>query len=376
MKKQSISILLLVPMLLTSCGSNNTDPVSLPNKGTEITAEEGKSKFKQSYDAVATSDDAKSTSDAIEFSLSDGSFGFDVDLSTKGSDGKETTPKIKGGFHFADFDASVAIKGITSKSADDVKGYMSLSFSLDYDLTFDGLTLGLGGTTSFKKEKTTYKVEAFFNKDGFYANFSDANVLSLVKGFVGTNYSEILGNGKYYLPATITDSSLPIVEATTEDDSAYNTLEPVVFNMSTEGTFKSHGNDTYSYSYSIDSTKIKEELDEAKKALSDGVNGDLTLNTYVSLLNYLTVDTSSSLDYAVIFNTTKGISSVGFKDTIKLNYKDLTGMSGTVSASASLKASVNVGTSVTVKEVTNKDTYTNIGTFDNNYDTDGDITID
>ncbi len=355
MKKQNISILFLIPMMLTSC-NNNSSPVALPNKGTEITAEEGKAKFKQSYDASVASDN--SSSDAFQFSFSNVSFTLDADVSAK--DGETSSTVAKFSFKLTDLSATFAIKGLTSNNADDIKGYMGLEFSLEYNYEVDASLISMAsGTLSGKLEKKKYEINAYFDKSALYLDLSNENVLALLKS-INKNYVTSpfnSGNGKYYIDSPFANSQLPLVKSSDVDVESYTKFESSFINMESEGTFKSHGNDTYSYSYSLDGSKINSEFEKLKNADID-TSGNQSLNIGLSLMKNVSIDSSSKLEYAAIFNTNKGITSIGYNEDMKLNYGDTSSnISGTITSTSSAKLSFDYGSGVTVKEVGDKSGY-------------------
>lgn len=351
MKKHNISLLLLVPMMLTSCNSN-ANAVGLPNKGTEITAEEGKAKFKQSYDAKATSEEG--SNDAFELSLSNVSFNLDLDISTKDSDGKATTPYTKFSFKLSDLSVSFAMKGLTSSKAEDIKGYMGIEFTLEYNYEAKNGIGFASSTVTSKLEKKKYSVDAYLDSTAIYFDLSNENVLNLLKSTVKNFYPDISSsNGLYYIENQISDNELPLIKASDVDVSSYTKIESSIINMENEGTFKSHGNDTYSYSYSMNGTKLNEEINKNVNSSSSS-SVDLILN----YAKYITVDSNSKFEYAVIYNTNKGISSIGYNEDLNLNFNDTDkNLSGTITSSSSAKLSFDYGSGVKVKELSDKSGY-------------------
>lgn len=353
MKKSKISCLLLLPLMLAGCSSS--DPVALPNKGTEISATEGKAKLKQSYDASVSSEEG--SADAFEISLSNVSFTIDANISAKDSEGKETSPYAKLNFQLTDLSISAGMKGLTSTNADDIKGYMGIEFTLafDYELDMSQSSFMTSKVTS-KFEKKKYAINAYFDKTAFYFDFSNENVMNLIKDLTKNNPTFSIGSGKFYADSPFADAELPLLKKSDVDAEDYSKIESSILNMDSEGTFKSHGNDIYSYSYSIDGSKLNEEV--KKQDIDTDFSGNQSISALLNIKDFITVDSSSKVEYALVFNTTKGISSVGYKEDLKLNYKnEKANMSGTITSSSSAKLSFNYGSGITIKEVDDKSSY-------------------
>lgn len=104
--KKNLFLLTILPLLLTGCNKSVT---KLPNKGTEISAEEGKAQLKKAY-AVDAAPKEDSASDAIGISVKDVNFGISGDISISSS-GKATGAKIKESA--SDFGLEIAAKGLT-----------------------------------------------------------------------------------------------------------------------------------------------------------------------------------------------------------------------------------------------------------------------
>lgn len=353
MNKNKISFLLLLPLMLTSCSSSN--PVALPNKGTDISAAEGKAKLKQSYDASVDSEE--NSTDAFEISLSDVSFTLDANLTTKDSEGKETSPYAKLSFQLTDLSISLGMKGLTSTNADDIKGYMGIEFTLAFDYEADTSKTNLiANKVSTKFEKKKYAINAYFDKSAFYLDLSNENVKNLIESLNKNNPTFSIGSGKYYIDSPFADAELPLLKKSDSDTSSYAKIESSFINMDSEGTFKNHGDDIYSYSYSIDGTKLSEEV--KNQDIDKDFSSSQSISSLLSLSDSITIDSSSKVDYALIFNTQKGISSIGYKEDLKMNYKnDYTNMSGTITSSSSAKLSFNYGSGITIKEVDDKSSY-------------------
>lgn len=353
MKKQKISFLLLFPLMLTSCSSS--DPVALPNKGTDISATEGKAKLKQSYDASVDSEE--SSTDAFEISLSNVSFTIDANLSAKDSEGKETSPYMKLSFQLTDLSITLGAKGLTSTNADDIKGYMGIEFTLAFDYEADlSQTSLMTNKISTKFEKKKYAINAYFDKDAFYLDLSNENVLNLIKDLNKNNPTFNIGSGKYYVDSPFANADLPLLKKSDKDTETYSKIESSILNMETEGTFKSHGDDIYSYSYSIDGKKLSETIENQN--IDESFSGSQSIISQFNFTDSISIDSSSKVDYALIFNTKKGVSSIGYKEDLKLNYKnDKTNMSGTITSGSSAKLSFNYGSGITIKEAGDKSDY-------------------
>ena len=353
MKKNKIFFLLLFPLMLTGCTSS--DPVALPNKGTDISSTEGKAKLKQSYDASV--DSKEGSSDAFEISLSNVSFSIDANLSAKDSEGNETSPYAKLNFQLTDLSISLGMKGLTSTNADDIKGYMGIEFTLAFDYEADmSRTSLLTNKVSSKFEKKKYAINAYFDKTAFYLDLSNENVLNLIKDINKNNPTFSIGSGKYYIDSPFDESDLPLLKKSDADTDTYAKIESSFLNMDSEGSFKSHGNDIYSYSYSIDGKKLSDQV--KKQDIDTDFTGSQSISTLLNFTDSLSIDSSSKLDYTLIFNTTKGISSIGYKEDLKLNYKnDYTNMSGTITSSSSAKLSFNYGNGISIKEINDKSSY-------------------
>lgn len=341
--KKNLFLLTILPLLLTGCNKSVT---KLPNKGTEISAEEGKAQLKRAY-SVDAAPKADSASDAIGISVKDVNFGISGDISVSSS-GKATGAKISASA--SDFGLEIAAKGLTGKKADDLELYARGKGKLSYDVTVSGLTTNVSSSDEINLDASRY-----CDNNNFYFDLSNSNLGKILGPLFS---STVLDPGKYKVvnPYKVTDDERPLISVEDCDGIDYSEFEEFLISGADKGVFKSHGHDVYSYSYSYTGAEmnsyIKKSLRNAiDKANSDGIKITITEADIDKARKRISFDDSTELSFAAIFNSKKGIQSIASVRNYKVNFD-----SGTeLDANTNIKGSLEQKTSYKIEFTRGKD---------------------
>lgn len=327
--KKNLFLLTILPLLLTGCNKSVT---KLPNKGTEISAEEGKAQLKRAY-SVDAAPKEDSASDAIGISVKDVNFGISGDISISSS-GKATGAKIKESA--SDFGLEIAAKGFTGKKADDLELYARGKGKLSYDVTVSGLTTNVSSSDEINLDASRY-----CDNDNFYFDLSNSNLGKILGPLFS---STVLDPGKYKVvnPHKVTDDERPLISVEDCDGIDYSEFEEFLINGADKGVFKSHGHDVYSYSYSYTGAEmnsyIKKSLRNAiDKANSDGIKIPITEADIDKARKRVSFDDSTELSFAAIFNSKKGIQSIASVRNYKVNFDSGTELDANTNIKGSLE---------------------------------------
>ncbi len=341
--KKNLFFLTMLPLLLTGCNKSIT---KLPNKGTEISAEEGKAQLKKAY-SVDAEQKEDADSDAIGFAVKDVNFGISGDISVT-SYGQATGAKFS--VNASDFGLEVAAKGLTGKKADDLEFYARGKGKLSYDATRSGLATNVSA-----KDDIDLDASRYFDNDNYYFDLSNSN-LGKVLGPLFS--SSVLDPGKYKMvnPNKITDDDRPLISVEDSDGIDYSEFEEFLVNGADKGVFKSHGNDVYSYSYSYTGAErnsyikkiIRNVVDEAN---SEGDKINITEADIDEARKRISFDDSTELSFAAIFNSKKGIQSIASVRNYKVNLDTGTNLD----ANTNIKGSLEQKTSYKIEFTRGKD---------------------
>lgn len=327
--KKNLFLLTILPLLLTGCNKSVT---KLPNKGTEISAEEGKAQLKRAY-SVDAAPKADSASDAIGISVKDVNFGISGDISVSSS-GKATGSKISASA--SDFGLEIAAKGLTGKKADNLEFYARGKGKLSYDVTVSGLTTNVSSSDEINLDASRY-----CDNDNFYFDLSNSNLGKILGPLFS---SSVLDPGKYKVvnPYKVTDDERPLISVEDCDGIDYSEFEEFLISGADKGVFKSHGHDVYSYSYSYTGAEmnsyIKKSLRNAiDKANSDGIKITITEADIDKARKRISFDDSTELSFAAIFNSKKGIQSIASVRNYKVNFDSGTELDANTNIKGSLE---------------------------------------
>lgn len=358
-KKYSFAVLLL-PLLLTSCGN---DATKLPNKGTEITAEEGKTQLKKAFAVDAeVKDDA--SEDALGISIKDVSLGIDGNRTISGS--KPSGLKLNASV--SDIGLELAVKGFTSTHADDLEYYARATGKVSYKANYTESTKSTEYSKNLNLDSSVYA-----DNEERYLDLSNSDLVEVIGPLTKVL---TLPKGKYKTdnPLHFSDSNRPLISVDkTSNDSAicYNQFEEFLVSGAEKGVFKSHGNDVYSYSYTLNAEDFKNQIRKALENIFgqaaptyDRDSTDITNKNREEIKKSLTVDNDSKVSFSAVFNSKKGIQSIGYSgnfkvsvDTTSIVEKDGAVVKGELSQKSTYKIEFTRGKDVVLHGVTNKDSY-------------------
>lgn len=303
LRKQNIALVLL-PLLLVSCGdSTSNNETKLPNSGTVVTADIGKTQLKKAFASTANLDE---NNDAIGLKVSGAH--LETAVETNVSYSGITVGKIAASFKLTNGTFNVGVKGMTGDKAADFKAYAGASVNVNGNLSITSNTPDSTGTmqesTTTRNYDGTYSVSASIDNSTLYADLSNKEVFSLANTFLSTQMITLPTSGKIKTALDMKDSDFPLITSsdTEELDKAYQEFYQ---SLPEGGTYKDHGNDVYSYSGTVTGEELNKYLGD-DTSVSDSLSADLSF------------DAASSYDYALIFND-KGFESFGIECTAKLN---------------------------------------------------------
>jgi hypothetical protein len=315
-KKLSL-IALVFPLALTSCKTAAQNAVALPSQGTVITAEEGKKQLASSFTAEAASD-------AIGFSISNASLSGSASLSV--SLGSQSISSMNGSFSLGTTDISAGISGLTGTTVAGLKASARASSVIKASYTENSAVSST--TTTFANG--SYSAACYIQDGNFYADLSNENVQKLVSTLVAslsslTNVTSL--PEKVMSPLSLKDSDFPLVNATKAQE-AYDDFNKTLENLSldTEGTYRSHGKDTYSYSLSMTGKTLTEMVNAAKTSsstatsasASSAISGGMTLPFDMGSIG-LTFSDNSYYDFTLVYDV-NGLVSLGFGIDLSVSY--------------------------------------------------------
>lgn len=224
--------------------------------------------------------------------------------------------------------------GLTSKNADDVKGSMDISFDGGLKVS---MGTGLVPTTLGNVDYKDVKVNGYLESKYLYMDLSDS-ALELFNSYYKV-MSLLMGTSSDFTPSSkmktqvIDDStSLPLLqlsEGTTYDDVTNS------FVVEGKGTYTSYGNGEYAYTVLLKGEDLNSEEVTYTKDSFEGMT--------------------------IVYNESIGIKSIA----MDMNYTstqsiDYTSEPLKMVVDATLKFDVLYGKDVTIKTVSNKDSYTEI----------------
>lgn len=355
MKRKNIIPLLVLPLLLTSCGSSN--PTALPNKGTQISAADGKANFKKAYQATETA--VVTNNGAAKASIEDGYVTMDYSTETKVQN--NVTFSSTGSFEIRDFNLTLAANGLTSSDINDYHFYGHTGFKAKYDFE----STGYGANTSSKMDEKTYSADVYDDKDYTYVDLSQGDTLNMVKSIV-TGYGSYSGglmvdlkDGKLKLGKDTSDSWHPYISTEISEDD-FAEAEKFLLTEEEDGVYKDHGNGTYSYSYSLNGNDINKQEEN-----NDTDENSSTVQQSFGNSN-MNFNSSSSVEYAIVYSEKTGITSIGLKGDITFSFANQydngenSGYSNTSSyhLTFGLKLSFTYRGNIDVKTVSDPDSYT------------------
>lgn len=362
MKKNNIRTMLLSVMLLSlaSCDNAATYNGGEVKKGKVITVQEAK----EVMDEAASS---MQSEDALSLSMKNASYHSSYEIEKNIPLGKEHTINLK-----ADGDTSLknitfeaAMKGLTSDKKEDVKA--SLTGSADIDI--HGKTSGKGVENSYQTPKGKASLNFYVDGTMNYLDLSDNNLQSVISTTTKNNIfnkeftSQWTGMKKVAFNNGLEDDDMPLLTKESINHLTYKVSQKIEDIASKGGTIKAleHDDGTYSYSVSAkdleDASSFKDEIpDDVEDSLEDGIDEGFTpdIESNINVNEY---------SIAFVFDKT-GIRSIGATIDIDASYNmKFTTMGATFTSDAKYTYAVNFRLdfaskdNVTVKEVTDKDTY-------------------
>lgn len=363
--KLNLAVLPLLALLLTGCNKNGV--TDLPNKGEEITVTEGRNQFKQAYLANITPVDDVS---AIGVKRSNISFGINGERTTT-QDSAATGIKAKA--ELSDAALEFAAKGFAGTKTDDLELYAKAAGKLSYSMAVTSSYLGTNQTTS-AADTRSLNIETHVLHDKTYLDTTGSDLGNLSKGDGLGGRTITRPVGKFYTAspfASVTDERMPIISAdnTDSDFIDYDKVNEIVTARTDKGVFKSHGNDIYSYSYTLTGQDIRDFVIDSIKKAQEGQNQQVSDEQFGQFRKILSVDKDSKISYAVVFSSKTGIQSIGeefsFKvglDTTSISGQGMTTplMKGSFDAHASYKLDFTRGKDVVIPELTDKGSYSEL----------------
>lgn len=350
MKRKYLSLLLL-PLMVVSCGSKEVNEVGLPDSGQEVTQEEASTHFKKALKASTE----LGANDALSVGLEGGylDFGFNLEMPLPSSllsseTSSESTMKNSMEFHLSELNLKAAAKGFTATSANDIKASSEVRGKFSAKMSGTGLL----GETNVDTSSAIYA--AAYIKDGYlYAETDDAtaNALNSTIGAINKDASETVKK-KVKTSLGIKDSDLPLVSQEAFDEIS-NEVEDTESTIVENIKFLKHNNGSYSYSLNLTGNDIKKALEDTSS--SEGTSSFIDINSIVTSLKGL--DENDNFAFAFIFDD-NGLKSVGFKSAINASYKDdKSGVNLDLNFSAGFKFTFAKGSNVTINEPTDPDTF-------------------
>jgi hypothetical protein len=352
MKKKFLSLLILPAILVgtVSCGNSATAETDLPNAGTAVEATEGKEALKSALSKSLVSGD-NSGAFAVEMT---GGY-LDAVLSSNTTYAGETMA-LNAEAHVSNATFKLAAAGLTSSSVNDLKASAKVSAGLNAKASIPTGT-SENSTTELSKN---ISAEAYLQNAVVYAKASD-DLLSLVSS-LGLTIDQ--SSVKTALP--ITADMLPLIsEESFESALAGIDSSLESFFETTGGVWLSHGDNTYSFSFSFAGESLKSLV---STALSDS---DSTVASYAEAFKGLLekIDDSDFIKASAIFDKENGLKSIGFNANIDLalsTSQSVGDVTYTSSASLTFKAgfkfNFSYGSAVSVDSVTNADQYEELPT--------------
>lgn len=352
MKKKFLSLLVLPAMLfgVVSCGSSATAETDLPNAGTAVEEAEGKEALKSALSkSVALND----TTNAIAVEMSGGY--LDASFSTSTTYGSATTT-ISANAHVKDAYLKVAAAGFTSDKVSDVKSSVKLGANINAEVVLPTGLVDSSQDTTFSK---SLAAEAYLDNGTGYINLSD-DLSELVSTFVqsGTTLPT-----KFKITDTLKAEALPLLTEETYTE-AFNSISSTVESL-LEGvgaSWLNHGDNVYSLTLAVSGENLR-------TALSSALSSNDQIASYAQLAAGVleTIDDNDFIKLAAIFDTEKGLKSIGFNagiDASSSTSQAVSGMTVASSMSLSLKAGFKFnfysGTDAKVDSVSNPESYTEI----------------
>ena len=347
MKKKSILLLAALPLCLASCGTDSA--VALPNNGTVITDTTAVKK------QLAQSIETEVDTGALGFSIDNAHFNLGMTMENKMTSTDNTAVKSTMEYHYNVTDVTLkgAMKGLKSTNASDIAGSLTGSAKIK-----GSVKINAGGATAEDNKEESGAFGIYFNHAYTYfdlSNFADLTASSSI----GANASAALSgsvSSKIKTVSNFAKANLPLVS-----EESYNALLEwfTKTGENEEGEFRDHGNNTYSYSFTMDGDTITENINGNTKSATTEETSYLP-----SVSNSLTASKDTSLTYAIIFNE-EGLVSVGFAGKVGVEMKNSSTVGGyTTSTNAnvtidlSVKLSFTHGKNVVVETVSDPDQYT------------------
>jgi hypothetical protein len=345
MKRKYLSLLLL-PLMVVSCGSKEVNEVGLPDGGQEVTKEEAGTHFKKALKASTE----LGANDALSVGLEGGylDFGFSLEMPLPSSllsseTSSESTMKNTMEFHLSDLNFKAAVKGFTATNVNDIKASSEVRGNFSAKMSGNGLL----GQTNVDTSSAIYA--AAYIKDGYlYAETDDAtaNAINNTIGAINKDASETVKK-KVKTPLGIKEDDLPLVS-----QEAFDTILKDV--EDTENTalenvkFLKHNNGSYSYSLNLSGADIKKALEDTSSSESSSF---ISVDSIVTSLKDL--DENDNFAIAVIFDD-NGLKSVGLKTAIETSYADeKSGTNLSLKLGAGFKFTFAKGSNVTINEPAN-----------------------
>lgn len=304
MKNKKLLPLVLLPLLLTSCG--NEEPTELPNTGTALAKADGQAKFANSVNNTVTT-----SSDALGFAIDDAYVNTDMSCNITDLTNSSSLASLSMSESLSNGKLHLGVGGLTATNSKDVK------VSLDLGATYkSNASIKVGSeeeTSAIDKHDYSLKVDILENV--LYLDLSNENTFNLVDDLVndimsmymkGSSMSDlstgisfdlsslISAKTKFTLPASEIDEPLITESNLTQFDAAIAQIPTLI----DSGEFRDHGDDVYSYS-----GKLTGEDLNALISTSEKYEFNFSTNTTAS--------------YAIIFDET-GILSLGLKFDYKL----------------------------------------------------------
>lgn len=366
MKNNKLKILAVLPLmgLLAACNSNEVKAGGEVPAGKEITAQQLKVKAQKCEEAMTKVD-------ALGFNLEGASYHLNKKSEQKlpGESG-ETSIKYESNVTIDNVALEGAATGLTSTNIDDVKGYGLVGAE------YSSSTLYQAGAYNkkFAIPEAKLSLGSYTEGNTTYLDLSDSNLKATISSKVGEE-KEI---GKYQGDFSFGDKvsfdnglekkELPLFSEIELDDFVNDFSETIEKIASQGGTLKALEHDDGTYSYSVDVTGLKDakNFEDEFGIDKDDFDKEFTIPGW-------NTKATSTLDVnkyalAIIFDET-GVKSIGI--TLDVSYSfvmnwSVNGItfSSTASVDYDFNAKVNFqyGADVTVKEVTDKESYTKLPT--------------
>lgn len=317
MKKRNFLFLLAAPLLLVSCGGNSEEVIPT---GETVPETEVSTHFKKATESVASAD-------AVGMNLElNGKSAMEMKSTTGGSTLTMTTNGT------IDASLKAGVKGLRAPKAKDIKGSVSGNLGMDSTTTIS--TDGSDKSSTESSMKANVKAAAYV--DGGYVYFDVGDLgpfLEIISSITGeTITADANLKGKY---SFLKDADYPNPIPTFLEEIKWDeVVDQVKDTFSKElDTIKTKAGD-YAYVFKGDSSKI------FGAGTTDEVSADI----------------SGEVTFSISFNDL-GLTALGFKTNTEISTK-AGDIETKVSVDLSAKASFFYGNNVTVEDVPNPTSFT------------------